>query len=267
MTGVSLPPILPPMRARSVLPLFALLVAPHIAAAGEPTASDILERARRTGALGLVGARAEVKLVLEDGKGGRRERTLTAMALDHEGVTRRLVRFHSPADVRGVGFLVVEKEGKSPERLLYLPAQKRIRRVSARQGGQSFLETDFAYADLDLAGGSDDAHERLKDEAVEGNACHVVATRPADKTYGRIVTYVHKDTGVPLLITFHDQQGELVKRLKATRVKQQEGRWYAVESVMETPGKGTKTTLTITKLDTKATLSPQDFTEQALEAP
>jgi hypothetical protein len=58
-----------------------------------------------------------------------------------------------------------------------------------------------------------------------------------------------------------------VKRLTSTRVKQVSGRWYAMASVMETVAAGTKTTLTITALDVTAALSPDDFTEQALERP
>lgn len=184
----------------------------------------------------------------------------------HEGLrTQRLVRFLEPADVRGVGVLVVEKDGQAADRLLYLPSQKRVRHVSGRQGSQSFQETDYSYADLDLAGGQGDKHSREADATVDGNPCWVVTTEPADSPYGKVVTYVHQKTAVPLQILFHDKNGTLVKRLKATRVKQVDGKWYAFESVMETVAKGSKTTLTITSLDTKATLSPDDFTEQALQ--
>lgn len=235
------------------------------ARAEEPSAEQVLERARRSGAMGLVGARAEVTLVVDDGQGGRKERRLTATALQLPGgEVRRLVRFHDPAEVRGVGFLVVEKGGQT-ERLLYLPAQKRVRRVSGSAGGGAFLSTDFSYADLDLAGGAGDLQQKLADETVDGHPCWVVATRPADSPYGRVVTSVHRDTGVPLRVVYEDRDGKVVKRLQVQRVKQVDGHWYAFESVLETVGRGTKTTLTITALDPKAALSPDDFTEQALE--
>lgn len=250
------------LRPCACLLLCALATA---ARADSPTAAEILEKARRTGALGLVGARASVKLSVDDGQGGRRERALTALAAERDGEVRRLVRFLEPAEVRGVGFLVVEKPGKPAERLLWLPAQRRVRRVSGSAGGGSFLGTDFAYADLDLAGGQGDVHTREPDAAVDGAPCWVVATKPAEGRYGRIVTSVHQQTGVPLQVLFHDAAGALVKRLKVARVKQVDGRWIAMESVMETVATGSKTTIVIDTLDTKAAIAADELSERALE--
>ena len=173
----------------------------------------------------------------------------------------------TPAEVRGVGFLVNERNGQASQRSLYLPAQKRVRRVSGSAGSGTFLNTDFSYADLDLAGGAGDANTLLADETVDGQKCWVVATKPADSPYGRILTSVHQQTGVPLRVVYEDKDGKPVKRLESKKVKQLEGRWYAIESVMTTLAAGTTTTLSITSLDTKAALSPDDFTEQALERP
>lgn len=253
------------MRVLTVFTAVALVTL-H-ARADELTAEQIIEKSRRSSALGLVGAKAEIKLVVDNGKSEVKERKLTASAIQLPNEVRRLVRFQEPADVRGVAVLVVEKAGQASDRMLYLPAQKRVRRVSGKQGGQSFQETDFSYADLDLAGGQGDKHKRESDATVEGNPCWVISTTPADSPYGKVVTYVHQKTAVPLQILFHDKSDALVKKLKANKVKQVDGKWYAVESVMETPAKGSRTTLTISSLDTKASLTADDFTEQALERP
>jgi hypothetical protein len=251
---------------RRLLALFlAISWSASAARADDLTASQILEKSKRSGALGLVNAKAEVKLVVDNGKGDVRERRLTATAIQLPGEVRRLVRFDEPADVRGVAFLGIEKDGQPSERYLYLPAQKRVRSVSGRQGGQSFENTDFAYADLDLAGGQGDALKREADGAVDGQPCWVVSATPVDSPYGKVTTYVHQKTSVPLQVLFEDKSGQLMKRLKATRVKQVDGSWYAFESVMETLSKGSKTTLTIVTLDSKAKLSADDYTREALE--
>lgn len=236
-----------------------------IARADDLTARQILDKAQRSGALGLVNARATVKLVVDDGRGTTRERRLTASAVQLPGEVRRLVRFEEPADVRGVAILVTQKDGQSPDRLLYLPSQHRVRPISGRQGSQSFENTDYAYADLDLAGGESTTVTREADADVEGQHCWVVSAVSPDSPYGKVVTYVHQQTAVPLQVDFEDRNGQLVKRLHVTRVKQVEGHWYAFESIMETLAKGSKTTMSIESLDTKATLNPDDFTAQALE--
>jgi len=257
------------MRAASlVLGLVFALVSSEARAEG-PTAQEVIEKIRRSSALGLAGARAEVTLTSDDGRGGRKEHKLSAATTSlASGETRRLVRFLEPADVRGAAFLVIEKPAQAAQRFLYLPAQKRVRRVSGNAGAGAFMNTDFSYADLDLAGGASDTHERLTDDAVEGQKCWVVATKPAGTSaYGRIVAWVHPQTGVALRVVFEDAAGKPVKRLEAKRVKQAGGLWYAAESVMETIAQGTKTTLAVTALDTKTPLSADDFTEQALERP
>jgi hypothetical protein len=253
---------------RWLLLCVAVSLASWTAHADDLSAEQIIDRSRQAGALGQVGGKAEIKLVVDNGKGEVKERKISAASIQRPDLeVRRLVRFLDPADVRGVAVLVIEKPGQAADRLLYLPSQKRVRHVSGKQGGQSFQETDFSYADLDLAGGQGDKQQREADAMIDNNPCWVVTTTPADSPYGKIVTYVHQKTAVPLQVLFHDKAGQLVKRLKATRVKQVEGKWYAFESVMETLAKGSKTTLTITMLDTKTTLPPDDFTEQALERP
>lgn len=253
------------MRLIPLAVISAVVAAALPSRADDLTAAQIIERSRRSGALGLVNAKADIQLVVDDGHGTTRERRLTAAAVQLPGEVRRLVRFEEPAEVRGVAFLVIEKDGQPADRMLYLPSQKRVRRVSGRQGGQSFENTDFAYADLDLAGGQGDVLTRVADANVDGQLCWVVEAVPADSAYGKVTTFVHQKTGVPLQVLFQDKGGQLVKRLKVSRVKQVEGHWYAFESVMETLAKGSKTTLSLTSLDTHATLAPDDFTEQALE--
>ena len=245
-----------------------ILAASPLALAEGPSAAEILEKARRASALGIVGARAEVKLTAVDGKGETKERRLTASALGlPTGEVRRLIRFHEPAEVRGVGFLVNEKPDGKIERWLYLPAQKRVRPVSSTAGGGALLQTDFSYADLDLAGGAGDKHERLGDTVVDKEPCWQVATTPAQSPYARIVTAVHQKTGVALQIAYEGKDGAPQKRLVVKKVKQAQGRWYAATAEMTTLASGSHTTLEITSLDAAAKLSPDDFTETALEQP
>ncbi len=239
---------------------------PPAAAAAGLSATQILDQARKESALGLVGARATVTLLVDDGHGTRRERKLTVSAIALPGgEVRRLVRFDEPASVRGVALLIVEKPGESAERLLYLPAQRRVRRVSASAGGSRFMQTDFSYADLDLAGGAGDQSTRLADRTLDGNPCYVVATKPAHSPYGGIETWVDQRTGVTLEVIFRDPSGKPVKELDVEKVQQIGGRWTAVQSVMRTLATGSKTTLEVESLDTHAALSPDDFTSAALE--
>ena len=66
------------------------------------------------------------------------------------GSSHRLIRFLSPPDVRGVGYLAHHRRGMNPDEWLYLPSMKRERRIGARDREGAFVGTSFNYEDLDL---------------------------------------------------------------------------------------------------------------------
>jgi hypothetical protein len=239
----------------------ALLAA--AAAAEDLTADEIARRSREAAAMGLVSGRAEIRLVVTD-SGGARERLIQAAALRQGEETRRLVRFRAPAEVAGVAFLQIERDGKNPQRLLWLPAQKRVRRVGAGQGGQAFMQTDFSYSDLDLAGGSGEKHERLDDAEVEEQPCYVLSTTAPGSPYRRVVTFIHKETFVALRVEFHGEDAP-VKTLRVKRLKQVGGRFYATEQVMERADGRSKTELFVTSIEPDAAVAADELSERALE--
>ena len=57
---------------------------------------------------------------------------------------KRLIKFLSPADVKGFGFLVLEPDSPSEKMYLYLPAFKKIRRIAGSAKSRSFMGSDFS---------------------------------------------------------------------------------------------------------------------------
>ena len=81
-------------------------------------------------------------------EGTKRVRELDIVAADRAGLRRTLIRFTSPADIQGTGFLAIEDGQGGTEQFLYLPALKRTRRIVAGQKSRSFVNTDFTYEDV-----------------------------------------------------------------------------------------------------------------------
>lgn len=258
-----------PMR-ESISPLLcalvvALLVAPE--ARSEESGADIARRSRERGALNLLGLRAELKLTSVGKDGRRKEQVLTSTAKRIGGRLHSLARFSQPASVAGVTVLTVEgAPGEPADISLYLPKQKRVRKVARTQRGQSFMDTDFNYADLGGTGGQRDESLRLVGETkVLDRLAHVLRGRAgADSPYGEVTLYVDQQTSVPVKAEYKDREGKLLKVYRAVRLETFKDRTLAAQAVMENVQTGSTTTLEVLKLE-EVQLGDEAFTERALE--
>jgi outer membrane lipoprotein-sorting protein len=254
-------------RRSPLLAALAIAVAPGAFAAGaEESAQEISRKSREKGALNLVGLTAELKLVTTSSDGKAKEQVLSTTAKRINGKSHVLARFSAPASVAGVAVLTIEgAPGEGDDVSLYLPKLKRVRKVAKSDRGKAFMDTDFAYADITSNGASDAALKRLPDEQVEGRPCFVLAGRGDDGSpYGEVTLWVDQQTYVPMKVEYLDKAGKPFKRYRTLKLKSFRDRVLAAESVMENLQTGSKTQLTVLKLE-GATLGDEAFTERALE--
>jgi len=244
----------------------ALVLSASSAAAGEESAAEIARKARERGALNLLDLTAELKLVttVKDGKG--KEQVVTTSSKKIGGRTHSLTRFTSPAGAAGVAVLSAEGQGSEGDDIsLYLPKVRRVRKVAKQERGKSFMDTDFSWNDLGGTGSRDEDAKRLADEKVDGRDAYVLEGAPGDDSaYGRVVIYVDKETYVPLKVEYADKAGKPFKLYRSLKLKRFKERTLAAESTMENLQSGSKTAITVQKLE-ESKLSDDAFTERALE--
>jgi hypothetical protein len=120
----------------------------------------------------------------------------------------------SPRDIRGVALLVAERpKASADEQWIYLPMLKRVRRILPVSAFESFMGTDFTYADLGLVNLRDRSFEMLAEETVGDTPTYKIEEVPKDQRYySRIVTWVAKETMLPLRRDFYDSGNRLWKR-------------------------------------------------------
>lgn len=237
------------------------LAAPALA---DESASGILQKARDQGALNLVGLKAEVKLTNVDKDGSQKVRELVTQSRKLDGVTKSLSRFKSPPDVAGVALLTVEGQKGQPDQLaLYAPKVRRTRRIAAGARGESFMESEFSYADF--SGGSlDDANpSREKDATFDGKPVYVIAAQPKDSPYKKVVAKIAQDSFIPLQVEYFDGEG-LLKTYTVKKVEERAGRKMAVEAEMVNARTGRKSLLSVGQVST-ADAPDASFTERGLE--
>jgi hypothetical protein len=190
-----------------------------------------------------------------------------------EGLSKVLLRFSRPLDMRGAGVLLIEKKGRRPDTFLYLPELKSVRRVSSSAASSSLFGTDFSYEDFERLVGmaADFARERKDDSEIDGRAVYVVDARPDPESgsgYERVVTFVDKETCVPLRTESYEPGGELRKLLTADTAEiEREGTvWVPHSQTMQDLRDETRTELVVQQIDIDAEIHRKMFSTRELEA-
>jgi len=264
------------MRRRLAMWVSMLLpVALAVPQAQAPSADEVARRvdARDTGR----DSRLEMTMRLFDRQGRVRERALVVQAMRAQGREgdRMLVRFQSPADIRGTGFLVWEYPDADDERFLYLPALGRVRRIAGAETQESFVGSDLTYEDI---GGRELDHyaytlaQGLPTWTGPDGQSHAVwrlesRARAADAAYPRVVSIVRQDVLMVVAADIFNRRNEREKSYEVRALRQFDGIWTATELSMVNHVQRTRTELTVTTARYNLGLTAAAFTRRALETP
>ena len=183
-----------------------------------------------------------VHMILVSKNGSERAREITVKARRDGDSVRSLIRFDSPSDVAGTTFLQIEQPDGTDEQMLYMPALKRVNRISGASRKGSFMGSDFSYEDMDLTPEEDATHK-----VVETTDAHwVIDTNPgASSSYGRLRTTVLKGSYLVQQSEFYDKDDVHVKTLKVTETSTTDGKTLAKVSIMQTHKRNTSTRLEV----------------------
>jgi len=207
-----------------------------------------------------------MELVPADGQARVRELTITAA--DRDGLRRSLLRFTSPADIEGTGFLALEDGQGGTEQFLYLPALKRSRRIVAGQKGRSFVNTDFTFEDMERRPVDDSDHTVAGEEAMGGVECWILESKPkpeAESQYSTVRAWVAKDMLVVLRADFFKKGPEPVKRYTVLQMENVQEIWTETKVTMEDLETGHKTVLTTSGVKYNTGVEESAFSVKALE--
>jgi outer membrane lipoprotein-sorting protein len=261
-------------RALGVALLFAALAPAAFAADPEPDARTIMEKnffVSRVHAL-----QVESTMVLINERGQRRERSNTTLVkLQPNGIDSKfLVRFSSPADIKGTGFLQIEHGEADDDLWIYLPALKKCRRLVANNKKDSFVGSDFSYGDISLPKVDTYRHTLLRKEKVDDWECYVVESVPAtdqvksNSGYSKKTSWIRADNFLETKVEYYDLAGRLLKTQRATRhelVEPGQKRWFALDREMKNHQTGHRTVITVTRWEAGASLPDEQFTTRYIE--
>lgn len=130
----------------------------------------------------------------------------------------RLFRFRTPADIAGTAVLVHEHAATQDDLWIYFPSMAKTRRILASNKKDSFMGSDFAYADLMAQDSSDFSHALLADEACGETRCYVVESTPRDKNtaaslgYSKLIASIRQNNFTTFQVRYFDRTGKEFKR-------------------------------------------------------
>ncbi len=123
----------------------------------------------------------DITMVLIDRRDRQRIRNLKLYSKDYGADTKTLSLFESPADIRGTAYLNFDWDEslRDDDSWLYLPALQRVKRLASSDTSDSFLGSDFTYADINGVELSWYDYSFINEsEIVDGEDCWVIEITP-----------------------------------------------------------------------------------------
>ena len=154
----------------------------------------------------------KAKMILTNSKGKSRISEMVSKSLNKN--EKQMIWFLEPRDDRGVSFLKVEHENGDGEMRMWLPAFKKLRRISAKKKGDSFMGSDLTFEDLSNRHLAYYNYNRLDDEIFDNSECFVLEILPkkeAQSSSSKYVCWVDKKTLNLLKETSYNKRGLLEK--------------------------------------------------------
>lgn len=212
--------------------------------------------------------KGELIMTLENSRGDQRVREISQYILESETMEKKIMFFNAPADVRDTSFMSwsYNEEGKDDSQWIYLPALKKVKRISSSGSSDYFMGSDFTYDDLGDRHPSEDNHKYLRTETFEGEMCYVVESSPKeeDYMYSRTVTWIIADKWIGLKKVFYDEDGDELKILSVKEFENIEGFWIIQDSEMHNIQKDHKTKMELNDLELDSGLQDRIFSERIM---
>ena len=212
---------------------------------------------------------SQLTMVLRNRNGEESTRKIRNQTLEVQGDgDKSLVIFDQPRDVKGTAFLSFTHKSGPDDQWLYLPALKRVKRISSDNKSGPFMGSEFAYEDISSQEVEKYTYNYLKDENYEQQDCFVYERFPVDEKsgYSRQIVWLDKKHYRIMKIDFYDRKNDLLKTLTYHGYKQYIDKyWRASKMAMVNHQTGKSTDLMWDEYEFATGLSESDFNQNSLK--
>ena len=162
-------------------------------------------------------SKVDLLMTLTNKKGKARSSSLRSIIKD-DGA-KQIIWFLSPADDKGVSFLKIEHDEKDDEMRMWLPAFKKIRRISTNKRSDSFMGSDLSYEDMSTRQIDEYTFKIVGQEMYDSIFCYLLESIPKENIrteYNHHVAWIDTSLFLPMKEQSYDKLGKLLKKKKFT---------------------------------------------------
>jgi hypothetical protein len=214
----------------------------------------------------------EFTLHIRDAKGNDRVRKITMASKKFGEVTKTLITFISPADVKETALLSYDYEDKDDDMWVYMPALKKVRRIVSGEKGKSFMGSEFTNADMSKPNDADFKYSILETLTLDGKTCWKIEALPVNKEvekncgYSKKISYIEKNAYLCYKVEFYDAKGGLQRvQTNSDYRKQSNGKYFCFNMKMENAQTKRVSEMVVDKIQLGSNLSESAFAPAALE--
>jgi len=159
-----------------------------------------------------IDSKVDLLMTLTNKKG--KTRSSSIRSINKDDGAKQIIWFLAPADDKGVSFLKIEHDNRNDEMRMWLPAFKKIRRISAQKRSDSFMGSDMSYEDMSSRQMDEFIFTLIGQEVYDSISCYLLESIPKGDIrteYSRHITWVDSTLRIPLKEESYDKSGQLLK--------------------------------------------------------
>ena len=213
---------------------------------------------------------------MTDKRGKSRKRETRGFRKYYGDEKRTVIFYLSPRNIKDTAFLTYDYPAadKDDDQWLYLPAMRKVRRISASDRGDYFLGTDFSYEDIKLetrVSLDDYSYKTVGEGEVDGKHCLIVESTAVSKDVAKELGYSKQESCVDDEIwmirqtKMWDVQGKLLKTLHVSDIRQVDSIWTAHLMEIENHKTGHHTKFTFSDVKYNDGVKDSVFTKNSIK--
>jgi hypothetical protein len=186
---------------------------------------------------GYVDLEVELQMILRSPSGAASQRSLRISQFEvPEDGDKMLVVFETPADIRGTALLSHAHKAKEDDQWLFLPAIKRVKKVSSHNKSGSFVGSEFSYQDLSPPQLDKYTYEFIREDALDGVPCFIVkrVSTETNYQYAEEHFWIDQEAYRVHRVDYFDHTGSPVKQLRALEFELYDERFWKARRMLMT---------------------------------
>jgi outer membrane lipoprotein-sorting protein len=239
-----------------------------------PEGREIVQKSREVSKLDGVEAISTLRIYDAKGRERVRQTSMASKLFESGAIEKRIIRFLSPAEVKGTGMLIYDYDDRNDDMWIYMPALRKTRRIISNEKSKSFMGSEFSNADMSAPNLEDFNYSLTGSETIEGIDCWIVEVVPVNEDimeevgYDRQLAWIGKQDFVFRKAEYYDEGDELFKEMISSDIRQLDAsgkKYIATRMEMSNIQNGRKSVMTIDKIQYNPDVKEEYFTLGYLE--